>query len=283
MKICDINPFVRYARVHKYAEIGNKKEISICYDCRIFFVINASGNVFVNGEEYNISNKMALYFPPRSEYIFNFGESENINIIVIDFDMTNEFSNLTKTFGVATKESYNPKGKPKYKLPEELKKPIIRHIPQIENTLLQCTEKILLKNTFFGEEASALLKMCIIELLKENFGGIYSSLCENVISFIHENYADTTLSNEIIAKKFGYHPYHLSKIIKNETGKSLHQYLIYYRIHIAKNLLITTKYALEEIAWKSGFASSAYFIKIFRENTGITPKKYRQIKLHAEL
>lgn len=283
MKISDINPFIRYARVHYFADFNNKKEISICYDCRVFFIKNAEGSVWVNGKEYNISNKTAIYFPPGSEYIFKFELKENFNIMVFDFDLINDFSQFSSSFGTATKQNYNPFGKPKYELPPLLSKPIIRIMPQIEQLLRQCTEKFLIKNSFFGEEASAFLKLCLLEIVRQSRNSEYSDLCEKVISFIHENYADTTLSNEIIAKKFGYHPYHLSKIIKNETGKSLHQYLIYYRIHIAKNLLITTKYALEEIAWKSGFASSAYFIKTFRENTGITPKKYRQRKMHAEL
>jgi len=283
MKISDINPFIRYARIHYFADFNNKKEMSVCYDCRVFFIKNAEGSVLVNGKEYNISNKTAIYFPPESEYVFRLDLKENFNIIVLDFDLINNFSQFSSSFGTATKQSYNPSGKPKYELPALLSKPIIRIMPQIEQLLRQCTEKFLMKSIFFGEEASAFLKLCLLEFVRQSQNNEYSDLCEKVINFIHENYGDSTLTNEIIAAKFGYHPYHLSRIIKGETGKTLRQYLIYYRIRVAKNFLITTQFDLEKIAWKCGFGSAAYFIKAFRENTGTTPKKYRQRKLHAEL
>jgi len=86
-----------------------------------------------------------------------------------------------------------------------------------------------------------------------------------------------------IAEHLNYHPYHLSAIIKQETGKTLHQYLIYYRLQIAKNYLLTTDYDILDIAWKCGFSSATYFIELFRKNTGTTPKKYRSLQVHTEI
>ena len=128
-----------------------------------------------------------------------------------------------------------------------------------------------------------LLKLCLLELIRHNISDTpYSLLCEKVLTYIHEKYADTTLTNEDIARVFNYHPYHLSRIIKQETGKTLHNYLMYYRLRIAKNLLVTTQYDIEDIAWRAGFSSSTYFIKQFRLNTGLTPKKYRKLQFNSE-
>ena len=97
-----------------------------------------------------------------------------------------------------------------------------------------------------------------------------------IIQFIHENYHNTNLTNELIAATFNYNPGYLSQMMKEYTGKSLHQYLIFYRLKIAKENLITTDDSINNIAWKSGFQSTAYFIKAFKEQTGTTPGKYRK-------
>jgi len=91
---------------------------------------------------------------------------------------------------------------------------------------------------------------------------------------------DADLTNENIAKKFHYHPYYLSQLIRQYTGQPLHLYLIGYRIKMAKKMLITTDEAISTVAWKSGFPSPAYFTKQFKAQTGITPKAYRKEHLH---
>ena len=87
------------------------------------------------------------------------------------------------------------------------------------------------------------------------------------------------LTNEKIAEHFNYHPYHLSRLMKARTNKTLHNYLIDFRLHMAKNYLTTTNYNVTKIAEKTGFASYAYFIKIFREKVGISPLQYRKTHL----
>lgn len=282
MKISDLNPHIRYARVHK-TYYHMRKYISICYDCRVFFFDNITGNVVVNGNKYNILNKTAIYFPPATEYKFNIDFKENAKIIVLDFDLTNKYSHLKSALGTATKSNFDASHVLKYPIAEELSKPIIRLIPQIDRMLMQCTDDFILKNHLYRENSSALLKLCLLEFIRQNRKNAHSNLCESVLSYIHENYSDASLTNEEIATKFNYHPYHLSRVIKEETGKTLHKYITYYRIQIAKDFLLTTQYDISEIAWRSGFCSSAYFIKTFRQNVGMTPKEYRRLHIHTEI
>ncbi|MBQ7971739.1 MAG: helix-turn-helix transcriptional regulator, partial [Clostridia bacterium] len=87
---------------------------------------------------------------------------------------------------------------------------------------------------------------------------------------------DPSLTNEMIAAHFHYHPYYIRNLKKQQTGETLHQYLLRYRIRIAKNKLITTDADIGTIAWKCGFNTAAYFIKTFKTHTGLTPKQYRK-------
>ena len=104
---------------------------------------------------------------------------------------------------------------------------------------------------------------------------VHSFLADQVTAYIRENLSES-ISVEQIAAHFHYHPYYISNLMKKHTGKTLHQYLLSYRIRLAKNLLITTNTDIGTVAWKCGFNTSAYFIKIFKNHTGLTPGEYRK-------
>ena len=199
MKISDINPHIRYARAHR-AYFRTKKEMSKCYDCRIFFFNNAAGSLELNDERYEISNNTALYLPPESEYRFDINFDENGSVIV--FDLVNTYEHLRESLKTATKDTFDECIVPRYELPCELESPVIRTIPQIQRTLMQCTENFVFKNQFYREKSSALLKLCLLEFVKPHEYGVQSKLCEDVFSYIQNNYSNAALTNKDIAEHF---------------------------------------------------------------------------------
>lgn len=283
MNLAELNPHIRYARLH-YTHLDNSREFSVCYDCRLFFVENAEGYVVANGIKYKISNGTVIYFPPQTKYYFRFLNDEDFRIIVMDFDLVSDYSYLKSSLGTATEKDFLQEKVLKYSVHELLSEPIVKNLPQIHTSLTQCAEKFLHKDSFYRESSSALLKLCLLELIRNNSQkSSYSKLCKKVLNYIYENCASQELTNTVIAEKFNYHPYYLNHIVKQETGKSLHQHLMDTRLNIAKNYLLTTPYSIEQISWKSGFATTSYFIKCFRDAIGMTPKKYRQIRFHTEI
>ncbi len=70
-------------------------------------------------------------------------------------------------------------------------------------------------------------------------------------------------------------PQHLCRIVKTCTGKRPTEYINMVRIENAKNMLIGTDFSVEKIAGASGFENTNYFCKIFKRQTGMTPKQYR--------
>ena len=282
MKISELNPFIRYCRAHTEA-FDMRKEDSVCYDCRVFFLDHVAGSIKVNGVWHELSSKSVIYLPPETEYRFHIQFKEHARVIIADFDMTQANAELRSSLGTATRQTFQKELVPPYSLPEELSTYMIRSVPQAEHLLLQCADNFLQRNPFFREVSSALLKLCLLELIHQSAQNTQSKICEEVLKYVHDHYADTALTNKDIAAAFNYHPDHLSNLIRQEVGRSLHQYIIYYRLQIAKNYLLTTQLGISEIAWRCGFCSAAYFIKVFRENIGMTPKAYRKTKIHTEL
>lgn len=99
---------------------------------------------------------------------------------------------------------------------------------------------------------------------------------EQVISYINENY-EYDISIEELAEKFGVSSRYIRKCFKEETGISCSQYIASLRIRKAMDMLWSTSETVTEIAARTGFNSSQYFCRVFQENTGMTPLKYRNM------
>ncbi|MDR1615955.1 MAG: AraC family transcriptional regulator [Syntrophomonadaceae bacterium] len=88
---------------------------------------------------------------------------------------------------------------------------------------------------------------------------------------------------EDLGRKTGHNPAYLCVRFKEETGVSVTDYIIGAKINEAKLLLKHEDMSVSEIANTLGFCSQSYFTKIFKEQTGETPRNYRvkHFRTHA--
>ena len=91
--------------------------------------------------------------------------------------------------------------------------------------------------------------------------------------FLDENFMDQ-VSLKQTARYIGISPAYLSRVFHHEYGVSFTQYLTAIRLAAAKELLQSTRLQIAEVAARCGFASSSYFIKVFSDHYGTTPKNY---------
>ena len=99
-------------------------------------------------------------------------------------------------------------------------------------------------------------------------------LVKRVIQYIENNCA-TDMSNKTIGERFHFNSSYLNRIFKENTGNTLHSFLIRYRMNLAMDLLCATNLSVGEIAGSVGFSDIPHFIKTFKKITGEAPAKYR--------
>lgn len=273
MKLNEVNPHIRFVRVHK--SISNLV-VHICYDCRLFFVSKGVLSVECEGKKIELAENSAIYMPPGTEYLLKPLSDDECEVIVFNFDLTNDFAHLSSSLGTANRSNFKPEKILKYDLPEEFSGVISAPLSHYHEPLLKCNEVFLHHTKYYREFASATLKGCLFELLKTATYTPVQKSANKVIEYIHEHFSEADLTNEQIAAVFGYHPYYVSQLMKEATGNTLHHYLLKYRIRMAKNLLITTNYNVADISEKIGFNSVSYFIKTFKTYVGTTPNNYKR-------
>lgn len=92
---------------------------------------------------------------------------------------------------------------------------------------------------------------------------------------LHENAAEK-LNLSDLSQTLNIHPVHLSRDFQKYFNCNLGTYI--RKLKIEKSLiLLNTDKPLTHIALECGFADQSHFIRCFKENTGLTPFKYRQI------
>ena len=69
---------------------------------------------------------------------------------------------------------------------------------------------------------------------------------------------------------------YLFRLFKEETGKSLQEYLIEFRLRKACELLRMTDYPIGTVACSVGYTDPLYFARLFHKRVGVSPTVYRR-------
>ncbi|MGO2266275.1 MAG: helix-turn-helix domain-containing protein, partial [Vagococcus salmoninarum] len=96
-----------------------------------------------------------------------------------------------------------------------------------------------------------------------------------MIQYIH-SHAFEDINLDSLADFMHLNKNYLCQLFKKEVGMTYIAYLNQFRIEQAKLFLRTTTDKLAVIAEKVGYKDPAYFRRIFKKTTGISPHHYRQ-------
>ncbi len=279
MSLSQLNPHIRFAS--HFMQMNYPKGVHYCYDCRLFFIQEGNGALQVDHTQYDFSDHMVLFVPGGTGYRFRPADNaKKFSLLVFDFDLVSDYAHLKDSLMTVTPDQFRPEKIPAYPLPEEFCSVIVQSLPDLYEPLKKCTDAFLHRQPYYRETASALLKWSLLKLIQEHSARPGWGLFPRITNYIHRHYHEPALTNRQIAEEFGYHPYHLSRLMKEATGESLHQYLLHYRLRMAKNALISTDRDISTISWQCGFNSPAYFIKQFKAQNGLTPLQYRRSRAH---
>lgn len=93
-----------------------------------------------------------------------------------------------------------------------------------------------------------------------------------------ESHLSDPLDVDDLAEQLHITPQYLTRLFQRFVGSSVRSYITVLRISRAKELLISRPYTtLDGIADLCGYRDVSYFISVFRQQTGTTPKQFRKL------
>ena len=116
--------------------------------------------------------------------------------------------------------------------------------------------------------------LCLmIERLLENTADETDREFKQILGFLAENH--THVSLDTLSAHFKRSRSHISHLFKTKAGVSLRTYCNDLRLADARLLLQSTDLNVTEVAYEVGFEDASYFIKLFRERYGVSPRKFK--------
>ncbi|GBG08595.1 DNA-binding response regulator [Paenibacillus agaridevorans] len=113
------------------------------------------------------------------------------------------------------------------------------------------------------------------ELQRLNLTSGHSRHVRQALQMIAGRYREGLTLDET-SERLGITPSYLSRLVKEETGRTFTELLTEHRIERSKQLLLEGDTPLKELHAKLGFSSNSYFIRVFKDATGETPLAYMQ-------
>jgi AraC-like DNA-binding protein len=142
------------------------------------------------------------------------------------------------------------------------------------------------KSSGFTEIAHNLLLLCLIDIARltplpslprgEQHLSQSELLLNKIFRFIKTNYpAQISLCD--VAKAVNRSPSYLTDLVRRETGQTVLNWIIRYRLREARRLLEHTNLPIQKIAVSIGYLDTGHFIRQFNRDTGKTPRAWRRI------
>jgi AraC-like DNA-binding protein len=97
-------------------------------------------------------------------------------------------------------------------------------------------------------------------------------LCQ---SYIHKH-LNENIRVSYVAQLLKVNSNYLSGLFKKEMGMTISEYILGEKIKEAKHMLAYTNHPILEIYSSLNFCDQSHFTKMFKKNTGMTPKQYRK-------
>lgn len=136
--------------------------------------------------------------------------------------------------------------------------------------------KETIRRVFYGRTENEKIKK-----VKETAGklqlkkDIENKYVNRALSYAERHYNDE-ISIKTLADYLQISEGYLSRVFKKETGYTFTNYVMYYRIGMACELLKNCRMKVYEAAERVGYSDTAYFSTLFKKIMGMSPTEYQE-------
>ena len=281
----NINPFVRQSLI-THLNHNNEKDIFVklkTYDHRLFYILSDKGNIIINDKTYPLEYGSIILFQSGTEYMWQLENDNELKFIAVNFDYTHNFSHIKHSMHPIHSDNFDAKKileNVEFEDTKILNNPIITNkISSFDRDIRNLSTEFTIDTEYRDELLSTIMKALIIKIIRSKVIGTTNpnknyKFVKKIIEYIQNNYTEP-LTNESIAEHFKTHPVYLNRVFKEYTNKSIHAFILNYRLSAACILLRSEDLPINLIASSVGYTDTIQFYKMFKKHIGVTPKQFR--------
>ena len=271
MNLTKLNPCIHSIATYEKLD---RTEPCVAYDSKIIYLISGELTYSIKGgKKERLSPGNLLYIPAGTAYQL---KSKYMRAVVTAFDFTEDYGAEGEWICPVAEAEFKAENCHTVKGFDAFEGVILLSDVEAErDNFIRMSNIFTSAEGFYLAELSAMLKLILLKIAEHSdTNALPSSMVENLDGYIRDNIHDE-ISNTELGAIFGYHPFYISKMLKDKKGITLHQYVIQYRIKHALSMLRYSDKSIADIADETGFTDASYFTKSFKAQFGMTPKEYR--------
>lgn len=292
ISLLELCPLIRQAGIQGKKQIKNRK----IYDFELFFCSKGKGDLHIEDRYYKLYPGIVCLIPPDTVHQFKHDTDDPGTIFWTHFDfvyrkdflLVNEMINHQDIFEKYTQMDVLPKRqliRKKIVLENGIRIPeyfVIKNY-KVMNGLMQrivyaYREKQSLWEIQCRSTLLNVLTIIINQIIKEQSFQSYGSnkkRSDIVMDYINSNYFRKITMGEL-SDIACISADHLTRTFRQDTGKSISEYIIDQRLNKAQELLHNTYLSIANIAELTGFYDQFHFSKIYKSRFGQPPSLYRK-------
>lgn len=199
-----------------------------------------------------------LYIPRDEQYIITLAGKESV-VVALDFEIIGE---NVSPFLIKFPESSSI-GSYFSRLEVEWNKKHSSHLAECKS--------------LYYKIVGTMLKQLGLYLPSEKYDTISAG-----VDYLHENYLQNDFRLETVAAHTGVSYRYFETLFREKHGVSPKEYVLNLKIERAKELLLSEKMLIRDIALTLGYSDIYHFGKIFTAKTGYTPSEYKNSCMKKE-
>lgn len=233
----------------------------------ILFILKGHGTVYVNDEEREITGGDIIIYNAHARH-YEVSDAQNpLEAQFIAFDKL-EITDLLPNCLLPPHYDFLYHTGDMYEI--------------FRNYFQTITDETSGKEQFFieiAQNASRTLVMYLFRLINRVRGT--SDILEKskaltaALRYINEHFTED-INLALIAEKCFVNKYHLAHLFSKYQNITVGKYLFNKRMEEAKRLLLFSAFTVADVAQNAGFSDSSYFCRVFKKETGLTPRQFRK-------
>lgn len=247
-----------------------------------YYVAENDMLITVNGEKFLLDAGEFICVPPMYWHAMEPHENYATGIVV-SFDATGY-----------TKEIFKGKLSPFEKqLLSNVLNIYAKNCTQSEFRLKMLSNKIADEEKDYGYEQALRINIefLMLNILQEHIKNekkksqptkTYNVLAQNTLSYLEQHFKENP-SLQQIADSLNYSVPHICRIFKQNYNESIVNYITKLKIDEALRLIEENRMSFREISDSLNFDNVAYFTRIFKRQTGMTPSAYRKFSVWSHV
>ena len=243
----------------------------------LIYIVDGVGTQYVNNHKFTYRKGNLFLITPKDTYSFDivsptkffflsFNNSYIRNAPDIDWVQRMEF--------ILNNASHRPGCILKNRIDKPLIASLVENIVQEQSNQQLYYSKII--ETIVHTIILVVARNIALKLPK-NIKETTGEAVLDILHYIQENIFDSSsLKVERISHHMGISESYLGKYFKKQTGETLQQYIINYKLRLVETRLLHSDMRINEIVFELNFTDESHLNRLFKKYKGVNPSEFRR-------